>query len=192
MNQEIKNLRDGIFSLQTRRFRIVAELLIREKYDLSNITSNQHYDASDKNNKKIEIKFSRVLKSNSTSIRKENLLQQAVESSMYGRAINTANIYTAKFDCNIQQVKRAEFDKLIYGLFFADKIAVFEIDTKDVLSIKSYSDFQHKGNEGEGQFHINTETIQYHMDNHFKEWITYEEVKQMFEKYEKGDKKNGK
>lgn len=183
MKADIVNLRDGIFSLQTRRFGTVAELIIREKYKLSSNTKSQHYDASDDNNKRIEIKFSRVLKSNSSPITKSNLLEQAVESSTASRAVNFKDIYNSNFDCNIQQVKRTEFDKLIYGLFFADKIAVFELSSEDVLNIYGYSDFQHKGNRGEGQFHINNESIDYHMKNHFKEWITYEEINTMFKKY---------
>ncbi|NMA82414.1 MAG: hypothetical protein GX962_00935, partial [Epulopiscium sp.] len=43
-----------------------------------------------------------------------------------------------------------------------------------------YSDFQHKGNEGEGQFHLNQDTINYHFDHHFKQWLTYEELYELF------------
>lgn len=35
------------------------------------------------------------------------------------------------FDCNIQQVKRKEFDLLYYGLFFADKIEVYKMTSKE-------------------------------------------------------------
>lgn len=96
-------------------------------------------------------------------------------------------MYDTKFDCNIQQVKRKEFDRLLYGLFFADKIAVFELSNKEVMKVQGYSDFQHKGNKGEGQFHVNNDTIDYHMKTHLKEWITYEDVINMFSKYSKAE-----
>lgn len=80
-------------------------------------------------------------------------------------------------------IKRSEFDILYYGLFFADKIAIFTLKTKDVMGTPGYSDFQHKGNEGEGQFHLHNKSIKYHMDNHFKEWLTYEQIYDIFEKH---------
>lgn len=172
---------EGIFSLQTRRFGTVAELIMLEKYGLSDKTSNQHYDATDNENNKIEIKFSRVLRSNNKQITKKNILAETVYSSMYKRAISSKDYKKIAFDSNIQQVKRTEFDFLYYGLFFKDKIAIFKIKSTDVENIEGYSDFQHKGNKGEGQFHINNDTIDYHMKNHFLEWITYEEVYEMFE-----------
>lgn len=180
MNDKVTALRDGIFSLHTRRFGTVAELIILEKYSLSDKTKSQHHDATNSKGERIEIKFSRVLKGNSSSITKKNLLRQAVESSTSSRAVQSKDIYKETFDCNIQQVKRKEFDSLIYGLFFADKIAIFEIKSNDVLQVKGYSDFQHKGNKGEGQFHVNADTVDFHMSEHFKEWISYEDVYSMF------------
>ena len=85
-------------------------------------------------------------------------------------------MYEYDFDCNIQQVKRLEFDVLYYGLFFADRIAIFKMHSNEILSCFGYSDKQHKGNEGEGQFHLNRSSIDYHMQNHFVQWLTYEEL----------------
>lgn len=85
-------------------------------------------------------------------------------------------MYDYDFDCNIQQVKRLEFDVLYYGLFFADRIAIFKMHSNEILSCFGYSDKQHKGNEGEGQFHLNRGSIDYHMQNHFVQWLTYEEL----------------
>lgn len=180
----VNNLRDGIFSLHTRRFGTVAELVINEKYKFSDSTTSQHYDSTNSKGERVEIKFSRVLKENSDVINKENILQQSIESSTSERAISTEDIGKYDFDCNIQQIKRLEFDVLYYGLFFSDKIAIFTLKADDVESVPGYSDFQHKGNEGEGQFHVNSRSIQYHMENNFKEYITYEKVYDMFSKYE--------
>jgi hypothetical protein len=39
-----------------------------------------------------------------------------------------------------------------------------------------YSDFQHKGNRGEGQFHINQDTLQTHLDNNLYRTLSYDEL----------------
>ena len=40
----------------------------------------------------------------------------------------------------------------------------------------SYSNKQHRGNEGEGQFHITNKNIKYHLDNYLVKIITYDDV----------------
>jgi len=80
------------------------------------------------------------------------------------------------FDCNIQQVKKVEFDVLYYGLFFADCVKIFRIMSEQIGSQIFYSDKQHKGNVGEGQFHINGDTFQIHLDNYLYQTLTYEEL----------------
>jgi hypothetical protein len=39
-----------------------------------------------------------------------------------------------------------------------------------------YSNKQHKGNEGEGQFHVNQRTLQYHIDNHHFATLSYTDI----------------
>jgi hypothetical protein len=86
-----------------------------------------------------------------------------------------------KFDCNIQQVKRAEFDVLYYGLFFSDCVKIFRIESQEIKeNLKGgriyYSDFQHKGNIGEGQFHVNSQTLQIHLDHYHHKTLSYDEL----------------
>lgn len=180
MEKNIQDLRDGIFALRTRRFGSVAELMIREmlKFDRS---KNQFHDLFDKQNeRRIEVKFSTVMKANEDTIKKSNLIDQCNKAVIATRAMKSDEIDTYDFDCNIQQIKRVEFDVLYYGLFFEDKIAIFKMRSDQVLNCPGYSDFQHKGNEGEGQFHLNNASIKHHMDNHFHEWLTYEKLFSMF------------
>jgi len=185
LDNNIQSFIEGVFSLQTRRFGTLAELVILEKYNLSSKTDNQHYDATDSKGKKIEIKFSRALRSNNNKITKNNILKETVYSAIHNRALSHNDFIDESFDSNIQQIKRCEFDILYYGLYFIDKVAVFTVNSEDVENIKGYSNFQHKGNEGEGQFHINANTIDYHMDNHFLEWITYQDIYSMFSSLQK-------
>ncbi|HOJ80686.1 MAG TPA: hypothetical protein PLG72_07535 [Clostridiales bacterium] len=180
MDAELKEFRDGIFALRTRRFGTVAELMIEALFRFRRSRNQFHdrYDAVE--GKRIEIKFSTVMKENDARISRENLIEQCRNANVGNRALNSADIYRYPFDCNIQQVKRAEFDVLYYGLFFADRIAIFRMTCDDVLSCPGYSDFQHKGNEGEGQFHLNQKTIGWHMENKFVQWLTYEELYNIF------------
>jgi hypothetical protein len=73
-------------------------------------------------------------------------------------------------------VKRAEFDILYYGLFFADCVVIFRINSDQIGSQIYYSDKQHKGNVGEGQFHINQDTLQIHLDRYLYQKLTYDKL----------------
>ena len=180
MTNEIREFRDGIFALRTRRFGTVAELMIEALYKFTN-SRNQFHDRYDEvSHKRIEIKFSTVMKTNEAIINRYNVIDQCKKANLGNRALNSTDIYNYDFDCNIQQVKRLEFDVLYYGLFFADCIVIFKMNSSEILSCPGYSDKQHKGNEGEGQFHLNRSTIDYHMYNHFVHRLTYEELHAMF------------
>ena len=180
MNNEIREFRDGIFALRTRRFGTVAELMIEALYKFSR-SHNQFHDRFDEvGNQRIEIKFSTVMKANESVITRFNVIDQCKKANLGNRALYSDDMYDYDFDCNIQQVKRSEFDVIYYGLFFADKIAIFKMDSDEILDCLGYSDKQHKGNEGEGQFHLNSSTIDYHMDNHFIQWLTYEDLYDLF------------
>lgn len=180
MNSEIKEFRDGIFALRTRRFGTVAELMIEALYNFTK-SHNQFHDRYDEiGHQRIEIKFSTVMKENEARINRSNAIDQCKKANVANRALNSRDMYLYDFDCNIQQVKRSEFDVLYYGLFFADRIAIFKMHSDEILSCFGYSDKQHKGNAGEGQFHLNQGSIYYHMENHFVQWLTYEELYSLF------------
>ncbi|HMM05946.1 MAG TPA: hypothetical protein PKD52_04675 [Clostridiales bacterium] len=180
MNHEIKEFRDGIFALRTRRFGTVAELMIEALYQFSR-SRNQFHDRYDEvGNKRIEIKFSTVMKANESKITYNNMIEQSKKANLANRALKSSEIKDYDFDCNIQQVKRLEFDVIYYGLFFEDRIAIFKMDSDEILSCQGYSDKQHKGNQGEGQFHLNPNTIDYHMREHFVQWLSYEELYHLF------------
>lgn len=176
MNSEVREFRDGIFALRTRRFGTIAELMIEALYSFSK-SHNQFHDRFDEvGHKRIEIKFSTVMKSNEAVINRANSIDQCKKANLGNRALSSTEMEYYDFDCNIQQVKRLEFDVLYYGLFFADRIAIFKMTSEEIPSCFGYSDRQHKGNEGEGQFHLNRNSIDYHMQHHFVQWLTYEEL----------------
>lgn len=172
----IEEFRDGIFALRTRRFGNIAEIMIKKLYNFSDSGKLEYDKYDERNEQKIEIKFSTVMKQNDEKISDKNAITQCLKANLANRAMKSSDIATCKFDCNIQQIKCSEFDILYYGLFFADKILIFKMTNKEVLECYGYSNKQHRNNEGEGQFHINNDSFEYHLKNFFIQELTYEEL----------------
>ena len=176
-----EKLRDGIFALRTRRFGSVAEFMVK-RMEKCGKAQNQFHDLYDDiKYKKIEVKFSIVQKKAKTPISEETVLQCIEEATSEERMVAFTVWEHHKFDCNIQQVKRPEFDVLYYGLFFSDCIKIFRIESSQIYEKKlggliHYSDRQHKGNKGEGQFHINQDTLQIHLDNYLYQTLAYDQL----------------
>jgi hypothetical protein len=163
-----EKLRDGMFALRTRRIGSVAECLMMRllKYSKGRNLFHDLYD--DRQNRRIEVKFSVVQKKAVTTITVDTVLKCIEEAVAQNRLVAFSAWKQHKFDCNIQQVKRAEFDVLYYGLFFSDCVKIFRIESQEIKENPEggriyYSDRQHKGNIREGQFHINSKTLQVHL-----------------------------
>lgn len=179
--KKIIEFRNGIFSLHTRRFGTVAEIMIKRLYGLEE-SGTLAFDKKEKtSNKRIEIKFSTVLKENEKKISEDNVIDQCLKANLSNRAMSSADIKDYSFDCNIQQVKRKEFDILYYGLFFNDIIEIYQISSDEIIKCPKYSDKQHRGNKGEGQFHLNKSTIDWHRKNCLKKTLTYDELYKLFD-----------
>jgi len=172
--------RDNIFSENSSRFGKIAEVMIKKLYNFQH-SENNYYDLSD-NNKKIEVKFGRALKKNKETIDEDNILDQ-LNNPIKNRMVSSENIQD-RFDVNIQQVKTSEFDELYYGVFFEDRIEIFKINNDEIKNDEEikYSDKQHKGNVGEGQFHINNTTYPHHKEKYFQKSLTYDELYNLFER----------
>lgn len=169
-------LRDGIFALHTRRFGSVAEVMIRRMIKCGRARNLFHDLYDDAAQHRIEVKFSRVQKAAETVITETTVLRCIEESTSVQRMVPFADWKKYAFDCNIQQIKRAEFDVLYYGLFFSDCVTIFRINSQDIGSQIYYSDKQHKGNIGEGQFHINQDTLQFHLTHYLYNTLTYDKL----------------
>ena len=169
--------REGVFALQTRRFGSVAEVMIERLLQYKKGVNQFHDLYDDKNNKRVEVKFSKVLKAAETRVTASTVFACLEESLSVNRFIPFKKWKSFKFDCNIQQIKKAEFDILYYGLFFFDKVIIFKIDSADITPKNvGYSDKQHKGNVGEGQFHINQDTLALHLKKYQYKCLTYEKL----------------
>ena len=174
-DKNIDQFKQGIFSLRTN-FGELAQLMVKKDMGL-HAADNGSYDLKDDNGHRIEVKFSRAYKK--VSLTEDNAIDICTNSTSTVYASSEAEDKAANYDCNIEQLKPRCFDSLYYGVFFADRIAIFKMNSNEIMSCLGYSDKQHKGNEGEGQFHLNRSTIDYHMKNHFVQWLTYEELYDM-------------
>lgn len=177
----IEEFRDGIFALRTRRFGTVAEIMIKRLYDLDESGSLAFDKRNRSSDERIEVKFSTVMKENDDKIRDDNVIEQCRKANLANRAMKSSDVSRYCFDCNIQQVKRKEFDVLYYGLFFADVIEIYKMDSDEISHCPGYSDKQHRGNEGEGQFHLNESNIDYHRRHFLQRVLTYSELYQLLE-----------
>lgn len=182
-----EELRDGIFALFTRRFGTVAELMVKRMQDLAPARARFHDLFDDLAKKRVEVKFSRVLNAHEGAITSANVLEAIEAARAERKAVAVDHAECDDYDCNIQQVKCAEFDVLYYGLFFRDRIVVFRVDSDKVPAIPGYSDRQHKGNEGEGQFHISAKHYGWHRDNHFYAELTYDQLLAYLEPTQEAD-----
>ena len=178
-NEELK-LRDVIFSLHTRKFGNVVEKLVEtiliEFGFIVKKSTDLSYDRQI-NSSNDEIKGSRVLGKSVLNLENENIIE-SLFSHDTNRFVNIENSSETEWDCNIQQIKLELFNTLWYVLFFGNCVAVFKIERDNILNDKniSYSNKQHRGNEGEGQFHVTNKNIKYHLDNFLVKTITYNEV----------------
>ena len=101
-------LQQAIFGLHTRRFGTVAEIMIKKiiKADNSDQLSFDLFDKFD--GSRIECKFSRVQKKAELKITDSNLFK-ALQCEA-NRDIMYHEWRDYDWDCNIQQVKKEEFD----------------------------------------------------------------------------------
>jgi hypothetical protein len=186
--EEIK-LRDAIFSLHTRKFGAVVEKLVErilEEFGFIVEKSNDlSYDRKI-NNEEDEIKGSRVLGKSVLNLENDNIVESLLEHET-NRFVNTVDNSNVEWDCNVQQIKTKLFNTLWYVLFFGDCVAIFKIGADEIITDKniSYSNKQHRGNEGEGQFHVTNKNIKYHLDNYLVKKITYTEVYNKLNKIKK-------
>lgn len=179
-----EKLREGIFALRTRRVGSVAECMVMRLRKYGKAKSLFHDLFDEQTGQKIEVKFSTVQKKAKQTVTEETVLQCIEDAISEREPVPFPAWQRTKFDCNIQQVKRREFDILYYGLFFSDCIKIFRIESSRILENSDggeigYSDKQHKGNVGEGQFHITDKTLQIHLDKYFHKTLTYDELYQL-------------
>jgi hypothetical protein len=171
----MNNLVSSICNLQTRKFGDVGEILMTKIIKGLKKSDDLSYDKK-LDNQKGEVKVSRAF-TKRVPITEENICEVLMQDNTV-RLIGDENKLEQKWDCNIQQVKTSCFDILWYGVFFKDMIYVFEIPSETISKDPNiqYSDKQHRGNTGEGQFHLKNSNIQHHIDNYLYAKIDYSKL----------------
>ena len=128
----------------------------------------KHFDAWSYKSVKAEIKLSRA------KVQVQGDVVAKVMSPLSNEYVNFDS--EEDFLCNFQQVKPAEFGVIHYGIFFNDVIMLFKATSIQIENDAKiyYTDKQHKGNVGEGQFAITRRHIQHHLDNYLTEVMSWE------------------
>ena len=175
MKYNYKNIVKTIISLNTRKFGDVGETIITKIIKDLQKSDDLSYDKK-LGDQRFEIKFSRAL-TKSEPITEKNICE-ALLGDNESRLISDKNKNIENWDCNIQQIKVKLFDVLYYGVFFREQIYIFKISPNQIIEDKTikYSNKQHRGNIGEGQFHIGKKNIDYHIENFLYKKINYEEL----------------
>jgi hypothetical protein len=182
MLTEFENkFRDCLFRLHTRKFGTINEIVISKYLTQLGYVVKKSKDGgkTDRqiNNKKSEIKASRVLETNPIEGESKTLVEDIM--SYVEVVVPFDKCEEMNYLCNIQQIKNILFDDLYYSVYFKDIILFFKATKQqmidDVKNMK-YSDRQHRGNKGEGQFGIKPQTIKYHMENYLIGSIEYSDM----------------
>ena len=171
----VVRLQRGVFRLKTRRLGTLAEILVAKFIHAAPPTS-LHHDLTGHNGERVEVKFATVLQKEHRKIDASNVLCIVLDDDEVDRAVGFAKWQDHVFDCNIQQVKCADFDVLWYGLFFKDGAAIFRATSNDVHLLPAFCQKQHKGNCGEGQFHITNKNLHLHLQHNLVAFLTYQMV----------------
>lgn len=165
------SLKDAIFRLSYKRFGTVSEKIMKVLLDAENAPDNT-FDLI-LEGKRIECKFTRAQQESKIKVTDENLLEAIFHD--VNRDVPYDTCESLKWDCNFQQIKKPLFDVLYYGIFFSDFVVMYKINSDDINESIQYSNKQHRGNEGEGQFHINQRNISTH-DKYLYNILDYEEL----------------
>lgn len=172
---ELEQFKNGLFILGTN-FGELAQLMIQELEGFSP-ANGKYFDLLDKNNEKIEVKFSRA-KKKLPVLCKSNAIELCTKTASNSIILTEDDATKEAFDCNIQQIKYSEFNTLYYGIFFKDKIVIFKVKNNVVPNIPGYSK-QHSGGI-EYQFHINKSNYAYHKEHHFYKELSYSKLLDLF------------
>lgn len=166
-------LKEAIFRLSYKRFGTVAEKIMKVLLNAEDAPDNSYDLILD--GKRVECKFARAQKENKIKVTDENLLDAIYHD--INRDIEYDTCEHHKWDCNFQQIKKPLFDILYYGIFFSDYVVIYKIASDDINENIKYSNKQHRGNEGEGQFHVNETTIGLH-EKYLFNILDYEELQE--------------
>lgn len=188
----VKRIRNGLFLASSRSYgEQYIEPFVRKKYNLKEPTSNDN-DGTDQNNKRYEIKACKVLRATDNSKKSKTITDRILfenNNIETNRLVLFSECKTAIYLANVQNVKRDHFDYLIYVLLFEDCVKIFSAKKEEIENqiFSSWSDKHGRYDElgKSGQFGISKNNIQWHLDNHLKDTVSYDEMKNIYSELSK-------
>ena len=189
----VKKIRNGLFLASSRSYgEQYIEPFVRKKYNLKDPTGNNN-DGTDKCGKRYEIKSCKVLRATDNSKKSKTIIERILfenNNIETNRLIPFSECKTAAYLANVQNVKRDHFDYLIYVLLFEDCVKIFSAKKEEINAKKNFSSWSDKhGRYDEfgksGQFGISKNNIQWHLDNHLKDTVSYNEMKDIYKELSK-------
>lgn len=100
-------------------------------------------------------------------VRIEVKASRATDKKSKKRLVEKALIFDSKlsFDMNFQQIKPESCDVIVWIAVWKDVIKYWVFSSDEIKNNKYYSKGQHRGNEGEGQLHLNDANIKEFVSN---------------------------
>lgn len=195
-SKEAISLRNGIFLAASRTYgETYIEPVIRNIYSLLPANSNEFDAISIDGELKYEIKTAKVLKSRDYKKRNGQdlftLVTDEEKSSALSRMVDFKDRKTARYDANIQNVKRTHFDYLIYSLVYSDGIQIFKIGNdkinKDSISNWSDKHGRYDAIGKSGQFTVKRGNIIKHEELYGEKFFTWEELVPLYKGLDEKD-----
>jgi len=187
MKKQVIQFRNGIFLAPSRTYgESYMEPIIRKYFGWNKPPTNE-YDADAENSERVEIKSVKVLKQYKN--KKSSLVEQIIlqsEKSVLNRLIPFNECMNSDYDCNVQNVKRDHFDKLLYVMLFEDCLKIFITNTSEINgdNLPNWSDKHGRYDElgKSGQFFIKKNNIDWHIKNNLQVTLTWDEVYEIAKK----------
>jgi hypothetical protein len=171
-----EDLRVGIFNLNTRRFSVVASVLIKKLVTRKRNKEFFEQLYADFEKRRVEIKCSTVRKTGVREIGEATFMGCIEDELPSNRLVKFSQWQRSDFDCKIQQIKLDKFDVLCVGLFFEDVFVIFRIDRAKFGEQFEYSPSPDETKVSGGWFHLSPSTMELHLKNHLYKRLTYGEL----------------
>jgi hypothetical protein len=187
LNELAEKIRNGLFMAASRTYgEQYIEPFVRAHYGLDSPSSDDHDGVHPSTGDRYEIKAAKVLTSRIVSAKRsliERILAEGTNTALH-RMVPYANRYSAEYAANIQNVKRAHFDFLIYVLLFSDRVTVFKVGAKDISNpnVPNWSDKHGRYDQHgmSGQFSINKNSLRSHEERFLQVVLTYEDLSERY------------
>jgi len=171
----------NIVAMSPKKIGTFLEDILQYHFNIEDNGNVNSENDGKKDGKNIEIKCSRVIYDNIGE--HEDKYEYLINSKKTLLSIDKL-LTDKKYDCNMQQVKPGYFDEIYYTILTQEGFIVFKMTSDQVLTDKNitYSDKQHRGNTGEGQFHLKKSNIEYHINTYMIDTISWKTVIEVLKK----------